>query len=652
MGVKMKIIIPVIVLTFLITVSILVVNIFQFSKNIDNEMLMLLNASGDSIADHIEGYKSAAKTAALYVATDDRIIDALERGDHNALLSRANEMDMQTGLDFSVFTDKSGIVVLRTSDPDNFGDDISSVKSISSALNGVPFTSAEEGTTIQVAAVAAVPIYSRSGGLLGVVSTGYCLDTTQFVDSMKDIFDVEVTVFKGDVRVATTVKNADGSRAIGTKAAENVSSTVLAGKEYEGQAVVVGKNAFVKYLPIFDADGKVLGMLFVGRYTQEKQTAIRNFVLIGALIAAALLAVGIVAIIFIADRIVKPLTLLTTFMKKASTTGDITFTEEEATDIDRYSKVKDEIGLTIGECILFINRVGEVSTLLEAIASGDLVHDANRLSESDTMGNALHHLFENLNGMFVDIRASADQVSTGSKQVADGAQTLAHGATEQAASIEQLSSSISDIAQKTKENSHLANNAAELAGNIKDNAEKGSRQMDEMMSAVGEINEASSSISKVIKVIDDIAFQTNILALNAAVEAARAGQHGKGFAVVAEEVRSLAAKSAEAAKDTGGLIENSIEKANLGVRIAEETSLSLSDIVSGINESTQIVMEIAQASEEQTISIGQINTGIDQVAQVVQQNSATAEESAAASEEMSAQAATLQELIAQFKLKN
>jgi methyl-accepting chemotaxis protein len=182
-------------------------------------------------------------------------------------------------------------------------------------------------------------------------------------------------------------------------------------------------------------------------------------------------------------------------------------------------------------------------------------------------------------------------------------------------------------------------------------AEKGSAQMDEMMVAVKEINQSSQSISKVIKVIDDIAFQTNILALNAAVEAARAGQHGKGFAVVAEEVRNLAAKSAEAAKDTSGLIASSMEKAELGAKIAEETASSLAEIVSGINESNQLVSDIALSSEAQSHGISEVNSGIDQVAAVVQMNSATAQESAASSIELSGQSDVLEDVIGRFNLK-
>ena len=373
-------------------------------------------------------------------------------------------------------------------------------------------------------------------------------------------------------------------------------------------------------------------------------------ILIIVVLAIALIAAIFLAL-YISGLISKPLVILSAFMNKAGTTGDIHLSPADVSSIENYSKIRDEIGQTIKGSAAFLKHVTNVASNLETIASGDLTVEVNTLSSSDTMGKSMTQMVDNLNSMFGNIQTSTSQVSTGSKQVADGAQALAQGSTEQAASVQELSSSIAEIASKTKENSELAAKTSQLSETIKQNALKGSSQMDDMITAVKEINEASQSISKIIKTIDDIAFQTNILALNAAVEAARAGQHGKGFAVVAEEVRNLASKSAEAAKDTGDMIQNSMEKAEYGSNIAGETAESLKDIVTGISESSEFISEIARSSEEQSLGISQINTGIDQVAQVVQQNSATAQQSAAASEEMSSQSNILEELISQFKLR-
>ena len=373
------------------------------------------------------------------------------------------------------------------------------------------------------------------------------------------------------------------------------------------------------------------------------------WILIAVAVVAAI--ISIIIALYISGLISPPLIALAGFMKKAGSTGDIKLQPDDMARIEKYGKLKDEIGLTISNTATFISHVTTIADELETISGGDLTLRVEQLSEVDVMGKSLNHMVNTLNSMFAEIQASTNQVSTGSKQIADGAQSLAQGSTEQAASVQELSSSIAEIAQKTKTNAETADKTAKLAEDIIGNAEKGSNQMDEMMSAVQEINTASQNIINVIKVIDDIAFQTNILALNAAVEAARAGQHGKGFAVVAEEVRNLASKSAEAAKETSSMIENSMSKAELGVRIAGETAASLSKIVIGINESNEFIKEIAVASEEQSEGIRQINIGIDQVAQVVQQNSATAEEEAAASQEMSGQSDVLQELISQFKIK-
>jgi len=297
--------------------------------------------------------------------------------------------------------------------------------------------------------------------------------------------------------------------------------------------------------------------------------------------------------------------------------------------------------------------IGDISRKLELMADGnmDFAVDIDYIGEFSPIKVSLERILDSLNETLSQIGYASEHVSAASKQIASGASALAQGSTEQASSIEELSSSIAEISKKTKENSGKAEHAASLAKAIKVNAEKGNRQMDEMITAVRDINTASQGISKVIKVIDDIAFQTNILALNAAVEAARAGQHGKGFAVVAEEVRNLAAKSADAAKNTSGLIADSMEKAVLGVNIAAETASSLVEIVSGIDESNILINAIAESSAEQSLGISQINTGIDHVSHVVQQNSATSEESAASAEEMSSQSIMLAQLTSRFKTR-
>jgi len=297
--------------------------------------------------------------------------------------------------------------------------------------------------------------------------------------------------------------------------------------------------------------------------------------------------------------------------------------------------------------------IGDISRKLESMADGDMdiVVDIDYIGEFRPIKTSLERILDSLNDTLSQIGYASEHVSTASKQIAAGAGALAQGSTEQAASIEQLSSAIAEISKMTKDNSGKAEHAAELAGAIRLSAEKGNRQMDDMIAAVKDINTASQGISKVIKVIDDLAFQTNILALNAAVEAARAGQHGKGFAVVAEEVRNLAAKSAGAAKDTSGLIANSMEKAALGAGIAAETASSLSEIVSGIEESNELINEIAKSSAEQSAGISQINMGIDHVSLVVQQNSATSEQSAASAEDMSSQSVMLAQLTAHFRTR-
>ena len=364
-------------------------------------------------------------------------------------------------------------------------------------------------------------------------------------------------------------------------------------------------------------------------------------------IGVALIIVVGVTIYLIIRSSLKKLPVLTAVAEDISVGGIVSDGLDTGT-----AATKNEITLLERAFVKMADGIRAQSEVMSKIADGDYSVTLASRSNNDIMNQSINKMLDSTNNTLNQISVSAAQVTTGARQVAEGAQSLAHGSTEQAESIDDVSRAIADIAKMTKENADTAERTSKLSGEIKDSAEKGSPQMDEMMVAVGEINEASKNISKIIKTIDDIAFQTNILALNAAVEAARAGQHGKGFAVVAEEVRNLASKSADAARDTGEMIQHSIEKAELGSRIAGETAASLNEIVTGIKESTQFIMEIAKASGEQAQGISKVNSDIDQVGRVVSQNSATAQESAASSEEISGQADMLLQLISHFKLKD
>lgn len=315
-----------------------------------------------------------------------------------------------------------------------------------------------------------------------------------------------------------------------------------------------------------------------------------------------------------------------------------------------FAVIKNSFNSTVAELRRYIN---EISIILGEMSRGNL--DVEIISdykgEFVELKSSINAIISALNETMGSISTAAEQVAVGSKQIADGNQAISQGATEQAASIEELTASITQIAAQTRQNAANANKANELSANGCAGATQGNAQMQALQNAMQQISDSSESISKIIKVIDDIAFQTNILALNAAVEAARAGAHGKGFGVVAEEVRSLAAKSAQAASETAVLIEDSTKKAAAGKKIADETASTLIAIAEGAQGANTLVEEIAVACNQQADAITQINSGIEQMSQVVQQNSATSQEGAASSEELSGQAAMLEQTIAQFRLK-
>lgn len=319
-------------------------------------------------------------------------------------------------------------------------------------------------------------------------------------------------------------------------------------------------------------------------------------------------------------------------------------------DVDCHKMYNDDLGDLMDAFAIMVDGIKDQVRVTDLLAQGDFRVEVKPRSDRDVLGKSLYKLVSDENALLSNIREAGSQITVGSEQVANASQALAQGSTEQASAIQQVTASMDEVTQRTKANASQATEASSLVNNIKIMAASGNDQMKAMIDAMDSINESSETISKIIKTIDDISFQTNILALNAAVEAARAGIHGKGFAVVAEEVRNLAAKSASAAGETAEMIEDSIHKVANGTKIVEETAKSLSAIVNSIDEIVVLIGNITVSSSDQATAISQIDQAISQVSTVVQTNAATSEQCAAASEQLSNQAVTLKNLIGQYKL--
>lgn len=380
---------------------------------------------------------------------------------------------------------------------------------------------------------------------------------------------------------------------------------------------------------------------------EENGASVEKMLLITELILIAVTVVAVIITMAYAVTLIKNITIPVKKLVDAAqkmAKGDV--------DVDCQKINNDDLGELMDEFAEMVADTKIQAQIADTVAKGDLTVQVNPRGDRDLLGTALYRLVKDNNEILGNIRESTMQVTVGSEQVASASQSLAQGATEQASALQQVTASMDEIAERTKQNASQASQADELAHSVRAMATSGNDQMKAMISAMNDINESSEAISKVIKTIDDIAFQTNILALNAAVEAARAGVHGKGFAVVAEEVRNLATKSAAAASETESMIEDSIHKVSSGTKIAEGTAQALDEIVVSIEKVVNLISTIATASNDQATAVSQVDQAIGQVSQVVQTNSATSQQCAAASEELSNQAAMLRSMMANYKLAN
>lgn len=385
--------------------------------------------------------------------------------------------------------------------------------------------------------------------------------------------------------------------------------------------------------------------------SSDVDAAVKTTVISMVLLSACALILIIAVIFLLLHRLLRP---IKSIVSAAAEIADGNLNVQIAAESE------DEVGRLARTFLKMVQNlnviVSDVDYILGKMAEGDF--DVRTNSEESYVGNfrgilsSMRTLNIKLSNVLMQINTAADQVSDGSEQVSSGAQALSQGTTEQASSIEELAATINEISLHVKQTAENAVQAREQTIHAGCEVDSCNHQMQEMIAAMDEIGEMSGQISKIIKTIEDIAFQTNILALNAAVEAARAGEAGKGFAVVADEVRNLASKSAEASKNTSALIEGAVRAVEKGTNIANETAHMLNKVVESAQAVSETVDKIADATKEQSSAIGQITVGVDQISSVIQTNSATAEESAAASEELSGQAQMLKALVNQFNLRN
>ncbi|HEX3040394.1 MAG TPA: methyl-accepting chemotaxis protein [Caproiciproducens sp.] len=610
--------------------------------------------------DTVKGYESSVEEAGKKLAGNLNLIQAVGEKNNFSMTDLLKTQVSTNGLSYAFLTDENGkLISSSTSDFDL--PEISKLNHVQTALKGRATTVYEVITGKDLCVCYGVPL-KNGDTLIGTVSTvislaniTQSLDHSTFVDKLKSYTGCEFTVFLNDERINTTLQ-VNKKRETGTKMGAAVVEKVLKQKQnYTGKTEILGQKMVANYVPITGADGKAVGALFTGVNIEESERQLSSAVLFSFGIAVILIVFATVILYrFMRKRVKNPLNQVVALANNMEH-GEIGISNADAVALTVHTR--DEVGQVASALENTVTSlqtyIGEISGMLSSISEGDLTVEAQREYYGDfsQIKIALNHIVRSLNSVFYDIGTAAQSVSDRSDQISSSAAALSQGASEQAATSEQLSATITEISGQIQKTAQNAEVASTIAKQSTDEVERGNRNIEEMLTAMNNINDASAEIRKITKTIEDIAFQTNILALNAAVEAARAGAAGKGFSVVADEVRNLAGKSANAAQQTAALIENTIGLVENGTKVASSTAASFQQIRTSSNKSTALISEISEATRNEAAAVEQVTTGIDQIARVVQENSAASEENAAVSRDLSEQSRRLRDLAGRFRLK-